>query len=203
MKRVKAKWTVLALAVLLLTGPTSDAVQKKKSRRAAKEPAAEAAVVSSVLGAVAGATVGQSVYYTPATASPSPAEVNREIVKELVDILGSTESPTTFALTVMALEQLGEPAKPAVPAIIRNAERLKIFSGASAMVHPNAVPSKKQQLANAVAESIVHLLNGNRPQTAPACAPVAAYQQRPMVPVPVAPSVLPAPVPQPPLPNDY
>jgi hypothetical protein len=93
-------------------------------------------------------------------AKPTPAEIDQKVVKELVEIVSATDSPDTFALAVLALQQLGDKAKPAVPTIIRNAERLKIFSG-NAPTSAYVVPSKKQQLANAVAQGILQMVNCN------------------------------------------
>jgi hypothetical protein len=52
---------------------------------------------------------------------------NDPIVGELTAILNETKSAETFLVTTMVLGRLGAEAKPALPAIIRNAERLELF----------------------------------------------------------------------------
>ncbi len=142
--------------------------------------------LAALLAAQPGSAGAQTSKTAATSVSPGAAEADREIVKELVEILGSTEAPETFAVTVLALQQLGDLAKPAVPTIIRHAERLKIFEGTNSQVNPNAIPSKKQQLANVVALAIQHLLGGRRAPTVQACwpplQPPAAATPRPDVP---------------------
>jgi hypothetical protein len=52
---------------------------------------------------------------------------NDPIVGELTAILNETKSAETFLVTTIVLGHLGAEAKPALPAIIRNAERLELF----------------------------------------------------------------------------
>jgi hypothetical protein len=52
---------------------------------------------------------------------------NDPIVGELTAILNETKSAETFLVTTMVLGRLGAEAKSALPAIIRNAERLEVF----------------------------------------------------------------------------
>jgi hypothetical protein len=54
-------------------------------------------------------------------------EVNQQLVRDLVGILKKTKSPDAFLVTVKALGDIGPRAKPAVPAIILNAERLGLI----------------------------------------------------------------------------
>ncbi len=49
------------------------------------------------------------------------------IIDELTAILNETKSAETFLVTTMVLGRLGAEAKPALPAIIRNAERLELL----------------------------------------------------------------------------
>jgi hypothetical protein len=105
-------------------------------------------------------------YYAPVRTPEAvrAAKADEQLVKELVEIIATTDSLSTFALTVSALERVGDRARPAVPSVIRNAERLKVFSGTSALATPNGVPSKKQQVANMVAQAIVNLLQQDHPR---------------------------------------
>jgi hypothetical protein len=59
--------------------------------------------------------------------SPPPS-----IVSDLVAVLGQTRSKDVFAATVLALGQMGAAARPALPAILKNAERLGVLEGAFA-----------------------------------------------------------------------
>jgi hypothetical protein len=64
----------------------------------------------------------------PATeGKTSVREVNQQLVRDLTAILKNTKSPDTFLVTVRALGDMGSRAKPAVPAIILNAERLGLL----------------------------------------------------------------------------
>jgi hypothetical protein len=57
----------------------------------------------------------------------SVREVNQQLVRDLTAILKNTKSADTFLVTVRALGDMGSRAKPAVPAIILNAERLGLL----------------------------------------------------------------------------
>jgi hypothetical protein len=65
----------------------------------------------------------------PATAGYSREAGDRDeaLVKDLVKILDETKSFDTFCVTASILCRVGAKARPAVPGIIRNAERLKIL----------------------------------------------------------------------------
>jgi hypothetical protein len=71
---------------------------------------------------------------TAATLSDAPpvpevagALPGQGLVRELVAILNETKSIDTFLVTLRLLEDMGKQAEPAIPAIIRNAERLELF----------------------------------------------------------------------------
>jgi len=155
MQRRECKWLVSALAALLLTAPAAVGQQKAN-------PQPHVEIVSAAAGFLGGLTTPSPLTLLDRAHGFDPAELDREIVKELIEMLGSTESQTTFAVTAMALGHLGEKAKTAVPAVIRNAERLKIFDGTHGMTRVNEVPGKKQQLANVVGQSLLHMLGGQR-----------------------------------------
>jgi hypothetical protein len=55
------------------------------------------------------------------------SEIQAKVVDELIHIMNETKSPQTLLATAMALMPMGKKAQPAVPAIIRNAERLKML----------------------------------------------------------------------------
>jgi hypothetical protein len=59
--------------------------------------------------------------------STSCSAAEEQVVQELVKILNETNSPQTLLATTLALMPMGKKAQSAVPAIIRNAERLKVF----------------------------------------------------------------------------
>jgi hypothetical protein len=52
---------------------------------------------------------------------------DEKVVKELIKIMDETKSPQTLLATTLALMPMGKKAQSAVPAIIRNAERLKVL----------------------------------------------------------------------------
>lgn len=148
------------------------------------------ALTALLLSAQAGAADQKPRKATAKYYEPTTSTVDQTLIKELVEIINKTDSPTTFALTVMALEQLGDQAKSTVPTIIRNAERLNIFSAANAMVATNGPPSKKQQLANVVAQAIVHLLSGNRVAPPPPAPSVVGMPAQRWSAPPPAPSII-------------
>jgi len=71
----------------------------------------------------------------PAVASALPKQ---GLVPELVAILNETKSLDTFLVTLRLLEGMGKQAEPAIPAIIRNAERLEVFKDHSAHKEGNS-----------------------------------------------------------------
>jgi hypothetical protein len=114
----------------------------------------------------------------------SNAQVDQEQVQELIKILNETKSPYTLVATTVALAPLGDKAKVAVPAILRNAERLKVLES---LGNPE---SKKGELANLLLESICMIqtggANGALQQRGP---------QRVLTPVAMPPGFAPSPAP--------
>jgi hypothetical protein len=51
----------------------------------------------------------------------------KDLVPRLIDILNTTKSRDAYWTTLKVLEGLGAESKPAIPAIIKNAERLGFF----------------------------------------------------------------------------
>ena len=65
-----------------------------------------------------------AVAAVPAVVSALPKQ---GLLLELVAILNETKSVDTFVVTLSLLEGMGKQAEPAIPTIIRNAERLGLF----------------------------------------------------------------------------
>ena len=82
------------------------------------------------------------------------ARADQEQVEELINILNTTKSPNTLAATAVALVPVGEPAKKAVPAILRNAERLKVLES---LGNPE---SRKGSVASMLLEAIYAIQSG-------------------------------------------
>jgi hypothetical protein len=78
-------------------------------------------------------------------------------VQELIKILNETKSPAVLVATAMALAPLGDKAKVAVPAILRNAERLKVLDE----VGNN---TRKGELADALLDTILNIQSGLSPE---------------------------------------
>jgi hypothetical protein len=86
-----------------------------------------------------GATERESCPQSPPPSQPSAAAENDlagtvrspraddEFVEDLVSILNETHSPDAFLVTLSVLQELKPDARVVVPAIIRNAERLRLF----------------------------------------------------------------------------
>jgi hypothetical protein len=87
--------------------------------------------------------------------------------EELIAILNETQSVDTLCVTVKVLESMGRTARPAVPAIIRNAERLGLFKG---LTRSNG-QSRKAKLGDEIVEAILKINEGE--QKSPACCHVA------------------------------
>lgn len=58
----------------------------------------------------------------------SPRAIDAQVVQELTTILNETTSREAYVYTVGVLGKMGRSARPALPAIIRNAERLRLFT---------------------------------------------------------------------------
>jgi hypothetical protein len=100
------------------------------------------------------------------------------VVPELVGILNETASKDTFLVTVLLLKKLGAEAKPALPAIIRNAERLNIFKGTSTA--GDEVKTRRQRLAREVFEAMDDIV-----QESAAHSGKAVFTAHPIVPLPI------------------
>jgi hypothetical protein len=102
------------------------------------------------------------------TSPPSKiAEKPVALVDDLVALLNETKSRETFAVTLAVLQNLGTDARSAVPAIMRNADRLGLFEGAL------TGDSKGKEAAADVLDTIAAILGKkitNVPQP-PCCVP--------------------------------
>jgi hypothetical protein len=114
----------------------------------------------------------------------SNAQVDQEQVQELIKILNETKSPYTLVATTVALAPLGDKAKVAVPAILRNAERLKVLES---LGNPD---TKKGELANLLLESICMIQAGSANGTYQQRGP-----QRVLTPMAMPPGFAPSPAP--------
>jgi hypothetical protein len=84
-----------------------------------------------------------------------------KLVQELVAILNETKSPDTFIVTTSALGMMGHDARPAVPSIIRNADRLGLLKGISEFAGEEAQeakPSKQQRIAEGIMDCLDQIL---------------------------------------------
>jgi hypothetical protein len=89
--------------------------------------------------------------------STPSSTVEETQVDELVKLINETKSPNTLVATALALMPLGDKAKPAVPAILRNAERLKMLEDLT------STSSRKSELANMLMEIIYAIQSGWTP----------------------------------------
>lgn len=129
----------------------------------------------------------------PATKTADKAKATKEtkekLVQELVSILNETKSPDTFAVTASCLGMMGHDARPAVPAIIRNAERLGLLKGISEFLcdeEEESKPSKQQKMAEGIMDCLDQILS--KQPSGPK--PPQSYQPCATLPVPM---VCPAP----------
>jgi len=106
----------LALAAALLAASTAEASQKKKKHHSQSEEPAVGALVGGAIGSGSGIVV----------ASHSVV-AEEHVVQDLIQLMNETKSQQTLLATALALMPMGKKAQAAVPAIIRNAERLKML----------------------------------------------------------------------------
>jgi hypothetical protein len=148
MKRIGT--VTLALAVLLAAAQTGTAGEKQRTRKTASAPQSSGALIGAGCGALVGGLAGESITSTK-KADPDDAQL-----QELIKILNETKSPMTLVATTVALVPLGDKAKPAVPAILRNAERLKVLEDLGKA-------SRKGELAAELLDAIFAIQSGWTP----------------------------------------
>jgi hypothetical protein len=89
---------------------------------------------------------------------PAPALVPGDpVVQELVAVLDRTSSPDTYVVTTAVLGKMGFAARPALPAVVRNGERLGVFKGVAGINKANEppLPTEMVQEARKVVEDIL------------------------------------------------
>jgi hypothetical protein len=98
----------------------------------------------------------------------------KELIEELIDILNTTKSRDTFLATLTLLQPMKKRAQVAVPAILRNAERLGIFNNHTAAFlqdEEEAAKNPDVKLGQKVMEILTEIMTGEAPRpSAPAVA---------------------------------
>jgi hypothetical protein len=104
---------------------------------------------------------GNPVRVIPPTPAPSVKKPAKpaSVVEELVAILNETKSTDTFLATLAVLVKFGKEARAAVPAIVRNADRLAVFTGF-------AGAGDEGKTAREVVETIYTILDGENQKLA-------------------------------------
>ncbi len=119
---------------------------------------AKATGVSRTAGTVIGAGVG-----TIAGALAGRVRDDHEkhdLLSELIAILNETKSVDTFSVTLAALAEMGPRAEPAIPAIIRNAERLGLLKDHLLAKEQNSEAVKRfEEIAPALERTIKAILH--------------------------------------------
>ena len=162
MRRIPPVFSLTAVALLLTA---CYAVWGQCTRPAAQEPTRPAAAKPS----------------RPACCCPQTATAESsgdKLVEGLVAILNETNSPDTMVVTIQALADVGCRARAAVPAIIRNAERVGLLKDILLQGKDDDGPGL------VVVDAIEEILRGRQPEPAPgayppvlsgATPPVSAY----------------------------
>jgi hypothetical protein len=125
MKRLNLQMACLALGVLAILAQLGEAGQKKNKPKPIDPPPANAAASEDA------ATFLNGIFKLVDMETSREAAANAteaSVVAQLVEIMNETKSPQTVLAVTMALMPMGKKAQSAVPAIIRNAERLKVFA---------------------------------------------------------------------------
>src|SRR5207245_1830240 len=117
MQRNKMLTCAVALVALVVCWQAGEAGEKKKLRKAEQPPSAPPA----------NAAKYPMLFDNISPPAGAAAPKDEAQVQELITILNETKSASTLVATAIALLPLGDKAKPAVPAILRNAERLKVL----------------------------------------------------------------------------
>jgi hypothetical protein len=162
MNRLPLVLSSLAAAMLLLANQASQAGQEYHV------PAAPPISDNTCYPPVSPpATMSCTVPCCPPAVAPAPTKrpvcTDAELVDELISIINETNAPDTLVVTVMILEPLGYKARAAVPAIIRAAERLKVWDGSKVSKRPKA----KEEYAEQIVEGIMKILDDAPAATSP------------------------------------
>jgi hypothetical protein len=130
------------------------------------------------------------------------------VIKELIDVLNTTDSEDTFLVVVMTLTEMKPRDRHIIPKVIRAAERVGVMKG---MVRAVREGDKEAEMKNPVTAGIMELFEVivNGPEASGrgaltggvvgAAAPRSAAEAVPayVAPIPTAPAVVPPPPPPP------
>jgi hypothetical protein len=125
MKRLNLLMACLGLGVLAICAQLGEAGQKKNKPKPADSPPANAAASEDAATFLSGIFKLVDMETTREVAANA---TEASVVAQLIEIMNETKSPQTVLAVTLALMPMGKKAQSAVPAIIRNAERLKIFA---------------------------------------------------------------------------
>ena len=119
---------------------------------------------------------------------PTPATSAEDAqVQEFIKIINECKSPATLVATAIALLPLGDKAKPAVPALLRNAERLKVLDDIG---NPG---SRKGEMAAMLMEIVFAIQSGWTPDDDRPSVINQRWGMQPRYPVAPPPPVMPTP----------
>jgi hypothetical protein len=93
--------------------------------------------------------------------SPAPVKVSGDLVQELIQIINETRSIDTFFVTTKLLEDMGAKSRPAVPAIIRNAERLELFKDTVLQTEKDGDKQKRVELTSMIVDSLGKIMGAS------------------------------------------
>jgi hypothetical protein len=194
----------LLLGVLFIAGSPPVQAEKPKCPPTPQPPAAVAVApgYAPTWQAPAGVAVPA---YAPTWQAPAPAAVaDQEVIKELLDILNTTESEDTFLVVVMTLTEMKPRDRHIIPRVIRAAERVGVMKG---MVRAVREGEKEAEVKNPVTAGMMELfevivngpeasgrgaLAGGVVGAADPCSGATAVPAY-VAPIPVAPAVVPPP----------
>jgi hypothetical protein len=165
MQRIVRRWA-WPVVVALLAAPALPAAPPKRGDANADKGAP--------LGSAVGALVGAAVEKSPKTQAAGAAAVREKVLQELTAILNETDSADTFLVTTMVLEKMGPDARAAVPALVRNAERLGLLKG----LFRADGRGKKAEAAEVVMKAIETILQKKQRYGYP---PAACYPPDPLL----------------------
>jgi hypothetical protein len=112
-----------------------------------------------------------TTYATPTTVS-QPQKSTGDLVQDLIQIINETNSVDTFFVTTKLLEEMGSKSRAAVPAIIRNAERLQVFKDTMLKREGDADHQLKSELGSMIIDALGKIMNaGQSPPRQPVVVP--------------------------------
>jgi hypothetical protein len=93
---------------------------------------------------------------------PPPPKTNGDLIHELIQIINETRSVDTFFVTTKLLEDMGAKSRVAVPAIIRNAERLELFKDSFFQTEKDGEKPKRLEMASLIVDSLGKILSSSQ-----------------------------------------